>query len=147
MPKIYKDCVQCHHEFYVSEKDQHFFLTRELEIPKRCWSCRKNNRKECDEAREARSDVIASNPGVDPARIREDWDYKADNARRWSRDHLVGDTERLNNLVGEDASPPTKPVAGPNGGVVEFFTSTAVDQPSSENKRSKRRRNKGNKSS
>jgi hypothetical protein len=46
MPKIYKVCVQCEHDFYISEKDQDFFSSRELEFPKRCWSCRQKNRKE-----------------------------------------------------------------------------------------------------
>jgi len=89
MTKIFKLCVQCEHDFYISEKDQEFFLSRELEFPKRCWSCRQKNRKE-------RAEEAATQP----------------------------DRRR-------DRVPPPLPEAStqqtPNGGLVEFFTSTEDD--------------------
>lgn len=46
MPRLYRECVQCEHDFYISDKDQEFFASRNLELPKRCWACRKSNRSE-----------------------------------------------------------------------------------------------------
>jgi ribosomal protein L33 len=51
MPKIYKECIQCESDFYVTEKDQSFFKDKGLELPKRCWHCRKKNKEEAAEAK------------------------------------------------------------------------------------------------
>ena len=68
MPKIYRECVQCQHDYYISEKDQVFFEGRELELPKRCWSCRKKNRVESQQ------------------KVQQDnWDNRPNNQRRRSR--------------------------------------------------------------
>ena len=51
MPKIYRECIQCESDFYITEKDQDFFNAKSLELPKRCWPCRMKNRKEAQEAK------------------------------------------------------------------------------------------------
>lgn len=52
MPKIFKNCIQCGNEFYISEKDQGFFTTNNLEFPKRCWACRQRNKLEKEKSKE-----------------------------------------------------------------------------------------------
>jgi hypothetical protein len=39
-----KICIQCGEEFEISESEIEFYESRNLEIPKRCYKCRKSNR-------------------------------------------------------------------------------------------------------
>lgn len=55
MPKLYKECLQCNSDFYITEKDQEFFESKNLEIPKRCWPCRQKNKKEAIAAKAAQN--------------------------------------------------------------------------------------------
>jgi hypothetical protein len=50
MPNIYRECKQCNCSFYITEKDQAFFNEKGLEFPKRCFTCRKKNKKSQEEA-------------------------------------------------------------------------------------------------
>ena len=98
MSKIYKTCVQCDHDFYISEKDQEFFASRELEMPKRCWSCRQQNRK----TKQAAIDEQAT----------QTWEDRPSNQRSRARSPRQADP------------PPRQPTShedNPNGGTVEFF--------------------------
>ncbi len=45
MPTIYRTCVQCDSDFYIKDKDQEYFQSNNLELPKRCWACRQRNRE------------------------------------------------------------------------------------------------------
>ena len=70
MATIYRECIQCHNEFYLKDNDQRFYAAQctcghpdhvhddgldcghcrcpsftPLELPKRCWHCRKKNRE------------------------------------------------------------------------------------------------------
>lgn len=63
MPRLYRECVQCQHDFYISDKDQEFFASRELELPKRCWTCRKQNRDEANQQKQEQAEQ-AANTGV-----------------------------------------------------------------------------------
>lgn len=53
MPTIYRECIQCNADFYITEKDQRFFESRDLELPKRCWKCRQENKRKAEAARAA----------------------------------------------------------------------------------------------
>lgn len=50
MSKLFRECIQCGHAFYLTEADQQFFAERELTLPRRCWTCRQKNRKEQEAA-------------------------------------------------------------------------------------------------
>lgn len=45
MANIYKVCKQCGSNFYITDKDQNFFNEKGLELPKRCFTCRKQNKR------------------------------------------------------------------------------------------------------
>jgi hypothetical protein len=49
MPKLYRECKQCQNEFYITDRDQQYFTSRDLELPKRCWSCRQRNKREAQQ--------------------------------------------------------------------------------------------------
>jgi len=61
LEKVWRKCLQCDSDFYIKEADQEFFKLKNLELPKRCWTCRQKNRKEAMEARmrQAEADRIA----------------------------------------------------------------------------------------
>lgn len=42
--RVYRLCAQCGGEFYIKGEDQRFFAARNLELPKRCFKCRKENK-------------------------------------------------------------------------------------------------------
>lgn len=47
MPRIYKECVTCGQEFFISEKAQEFFASQEgFQLPERCYECRQRRRAE-----------------------------------------------------------------------------------------------------
>lgn len=46
--KLYRECVQCGNNFYIKKKDQDYLLGRKLELPKRCFACRKKNKEEAE---------------------------------------------------------------------------------------------------
>jgi len=50
MAKIYRQCVQCSSDFYVNDNDQVYFAEKGLELPKRCFSCRKKNKQDRESA-------------------------------------------------------------------------------------------------
>jgi len=53
MAVVYKECVEedCQAEFYITERDQEYFADKDLELPKRCWSCRQKRKRERNEAK------------------------------------------------------------------------------------------------
>ena len=50
MPRLYRECKQCKKDFYITETGQEYFIRKQLELPKRCWKCRQQNREEMIEA-------------------------------------------------------------------------------------------------
>lgn len=54
--KEWKTCLQCKSDFYIKEVDREFFVSKNLELPKRCWRCRKQNKDEAIAYRLRKSD-------------------------------------------------------------------------------------------
>lgn len=54
--KEWRSCLQCNSDFYLKEVDKEFFVSRNLELPKRCWKCRKQNKNEAIASRLKKSD-------------------------------------------------------------------------------------------
>ena len=50
MAKIYRQCVQCGNDFYINDDDQVYFVQKGLELPKRCYACRKKNKQDRESA-------------------------------------------------------------------------------------------------
>jgi hypothetical protein len=44
VPRIYKECVDCDAEFFVTEKSQEFLESKGWSIPKRCFECREKKK-------------------------------------------------------------------------------------------------------
>jgi len=49
MANVYRDCIACEKEFYITDKDQDFYASREMTLPKRCYDCRKQRRTQKEE--------------------------------------------------------------------------------------------------
>ncbi len=56
LEKLWKSCIQCESDFYLKESDQKFFESKDLELPKRCWTCRQKNKRDAAEARAKQED-------------------------------------------------------------------------------------------
>ena len=41
MANIYKNCVDCNTDFYITDRAQAFYKEKEYSLPKRCFDCRK----------------------------------------------------------------------------------------------------------
>ncbi len=52
MPNIWRDCIKCGSDFYITEKAQDYIAKMKYELPKRCWKCREELRNERDEQRD-----------------------------------------------------------------------------------------------
>lgn len=48
--KLYRRCADCGGDFYITDRDQAYFMKRGLELPKRCWACRQRNKQEREAA-------------------------------------------------------------------------------------------------
>jgi hypothetical protein len=48
LPKIYKYCVDCESEFFVTEKSQEWLAQQGWELPKRCYDCRQKKKARND---------------------------------------------------------------------------------------------------
>ena len=46
MPRIWRDCVDCGSDFYITEKTQDYCASQQYEFPKRCWKCRQILKRE-----------------------------------------------------------------------------------------------------
>jgi hypothetical protein len=57
--RIYRICVRCEKQFYINERDQQFFYEQKIPLPKHCWDCRQQNKREAENAleREVSGDV------------------------------------------------------------------------------------------
>lgn len=46
MPSKYETCVECGESFEITPTEQEFYMSRELDLPKRCADCREKRKQE-----------------------------------------------------------------------------------------------------